>query len=424
MKKLTLALIGAGERGANCYAPYAKLHGYEVAFIAVADPDQKRRDTFAKAYNVPEGGLFDSADAFFAQPKCADAVLICTQDSQHYAHAVQAIERGYTLLLEKPLSPSPRECLELERLATAHGTTVVVCHVMRYTPFFRKIKELIDGGAIGELVNITHTENIGYWHYAHSYVRGNWHVTKDSSPLILAKCCHDMDILAWLVGSRLQSVSSFGDLKYFNEQHAPEGAPQRCTDGCPHQSECPYYAPKMYLQDDIGWDTIWSCLGGDRSYEARLKALKEGPYGKCVFHNDNDVVDHQIASMRFENGVTVAFTMSAFNNACDRTIKIMGTKGEIRASMDGNIVEVSEFGQGIMGGNVTQYHINHGSSGHSGGDEGIMEDFVRVLKDGKANTNLLSQSVHSHIMSFATEESRLTGKTVNVREYEQSILTK
>ena len=166
-------------------------------------------------------------------------------------------------MLEKPISPNARECLDLQRRAEEKGTQIMVCHVMRYTKFYRKLKELIDSGVIGDVVHVTHTENVAYWHYAHSYVRGNWHKTADSSPMILAKCCHDMDILSWLLGSRCRTVSSFGDLRYFREENAPAGSPARCTDGCPHSGSCPYYAPALYLDDNTPWPTALTALGPD-----------------------------------------------------------------------------------------------------------------------------------------------------------------
>ena len=420
-EKIKLALIGAGERGQYCYAPYAILHGYEVEFVAVAEPHRGRREKFAADYHVPAAGVFETAEELLAQPRLADAVIIATQDNQHYEYACRAIELGYKILLEKPISPSAWECLDLQRRAEEKGTTIMVCHVMRYTKFYRKIKEILDAGVIGDVVHVTHTENVGYWHYAHSYVRGNWHRTEQASPMILAKCCHDMDILSWLLNSRCKTISSFGDLRYFKEANAPQGSPQRCTDGCPHSGTCPYYAPKLCLSEETTWSTAFNALGPDQSYEARRRALEEGPYGKCVFHNDNDVVDHQVASLLFENGVTVAFTMCAFTNACDRTMKFMGTKGEIRASMDNNVIEVTEFGQGVMTGTTQVYTVKPGLTGHSGGDEGIMEEFVSILKGTRRNTNTIAQSVHSHVMAFAAEESRLSGKTVDVAEFEKKI---
>ncbi|GAA0405515.1 Gfo/Idh/MocA family oxidoreductase [Paenibacillus motobuensis] len=416
MAKITLALVGAGERGQFSYAPYARTHEYELEFVAVADPNEGRRASFQKEYHIKDEMAFASGEQFFVQPKLADAVLICTQDNQHFDYACQAIRKGYIIMLEKPISPNLQECLELQRLAEEYGTTIVVCHVLRYTKFYRKMKELIDRRVIGDIVSVMHAENVAYWHYAHSYVRGNWHVTADSSPMILAKCCHDMDILAWLLDSKCSTVSSFGDLKYFKKENAPEGSPERCTDGCSHSGTCPYYAPDIYLTEDTSWPT--SCLGSDMSYEARKRALMEGPYGKCVFHNDNDVVDHQVANLLFDNGVTVAFTMCAFTNDCDRTMKFMGTKGEIRASMEKNVIEVTEFATGTM----NEYRINPGSAKHSGGDEGIMEELVAIIKGERDNTNLIQQSVHSHVMAFAVEESRLTGRTVQIADFVKRVM--
>lgn len=419
-KKVTLALIGAGERGQYCYAPYAKLHGYEVAFTAVADPHDGRRQQFVRDYAIAKEGEFRTAEELLSRPKLADAVIIATQDNQHFDYACRAIDLGYSVLLEKPISPSLHECLELQARAEAKGTMIMVCHVMRYTKFYRKLKQLLDSGAIGEVVHVNHTENVGYWHYAHSYVRGNWHRTADASAMILAKCCHDMDILAWLLDSRCRRVSSFGGLRYFREENAPAGSPERCTDGCPHSASCPYYAPALYLDDATPWPTAFHALGPDRSYEARKLALETGPYGKCVFHNDNDVVDHQTASLEFENGVTVAFTMCAFSDACDRTMKFMGTKGEIVASMEANTIRVTQFGPGVRTGDTQVITVKPGATGHSGGDEGIMEEFVSILQGRRENTNPIAQSVHSHVMAFAAEESRLQGgRVVEIEEFQR-----
>ena len=417
MDKVKLALIGAGERGQFNYAPYWKLHSHEMSFVAVAEPDRERRERFVREYRIPEEGVFERAEDFFAQPRDCDAVMICTQDTQHFEYACSAIRQGYKILLEKPISPDLGECLALQRLAEECQTEIMVCHVMRYTKFYRSIKKLLEEKAIGEAVSIVHTENVGYWHYAHSYVRGNWHKEKDASPMILAKCCHDMDILCWLLGSRCRSISSYGDLRFFTEANAPSGSPERCTDGCPASGKCPYYAPALYLSDDGKWPTAITSLGAGTDPEKRRKALEEGPYGKCVFHNDNDVVDHQVASMLFENGVTVAFTMCAFSNDCDRTITIMGTEGEIRASMDHNTIKVTRFGPGIKTGNTQVITVVPGGAGHSGGDEGIMEEFVAILKGERVNTNTISWSVHSHVMAFAAEESRRTGRTVLLKEF-------
>ena len=422
MKRITMVIAGLGGRGHDIYGNYAMEHPDEVEIAAVADPRPERLELAQREWNIPAERCFATAEELFAQPQLADAAVIATQDRQHVVHAEAALKGGYHLLLEKPVAVDIEGCLEVLRLARRYQRHVVVCHVLRYTKFYGTLYELLRGGTIGRIESLDAVENVAYWHYDHSYVRGNWHKTADSSPMILAKCCHDMDILSWLLGSRCRTVSSFGDLRYFREENAPAGSPARCTDGCPHSGSCPYYAPALYLDDNTPWPTALTALGPDQSYEARKKALEEGPYGKCVFHNDNDVVDHQVASLLFENGTTVAFTMCAFSDACDRTVKFMGTRGEIRASMDNNVIEVTQFGAGVRTGTTAVYTVKPGSTGHSGGDEGIMEEFVSILKGERENTNTIAQSVHSHVMAFAAEESRLTGRTVDVADFEKSVM--
>ena len=421
MNPVTAILIGAGARG-QIYARYAQEHPEELRIIAVAEPKADRRALMCRAYGIPADRAFSNWEDLMARPQMADAALICTLDDMHTEPTLAALKQGYHVLLEKPMSNSETECRAIAAAAEEAQRVLSVCHVLRYTKFYGTLYELLRGGAIGRIESLDAVENVAYWHYAHSYVRGNWHKTADSSPMILAKCCHDMDILSWLLGSRCRTVSSFGDLRYFREENAPAGSPARCTDGCPHSGSCPYYAPALYLDDNTPWPTALTALGPDQSYEARKKALEEGPYGKCVFHNDNDVVDHQVASLLFENGTTVAFTMCAFSDACDRTVKFMGTRGEIRASMDNNVIEVTQFGAGVRTGTTAVYTVKPGSTGHSGGDEGIMEEFVSILKGERENTNTIAQSVHSHVMAFAAEESRLTGRTVDVADFEKSVM--
>jgi predicted dehydrogenase len=247
---------------------------------------------------------------------------------------------------------------------------------------------------------------------AHSFVRGNWRNSDKSSPMILQKSCHDMDILRWLIGADCSNISSFGELTYFKAENAPEGAPLMCLDGCKHKNECAYYAPKFYLTEDTDWPT--SAISNDHSYEARVKALKEGPYGRCVYHCDNNVVDHQVVSMEFTNGVTAAFTMCAFTNEISRTIKLMGTEGEIRGAMEKNEIEVKNFASGT----TDVIHLQEGKAGHGGGDDGIMKDFISLLQSQKTDVDYcIDDSVHSHLMAFAAEKSRLEKKIVNMAKY-------
>lgn len=421
MKKVTVALIGAGLRGIN-YAEYAIQHPDELHFVAVAEPNADRRNHFKARHELADEMCFAHWDDFFASPKVADAVFICTQDNQHFEPTMKALAAGYHVLLEKPMSPDAKECVLMGELATTANRVFSICHVLRYTNFFSTIKELLENGAIGQLISIQHNENVGYWHQAHSFVRGNWRRKDESSPMILAKSCHDLDILSWLTDSDCVRVSSFGSLSHFKASEAPEGAPLRCTDGCPVADTCLYYAPAQYLTENTDWPT--SAISDDPSYEARLKALQEGPYGRCVYHCDNDVVDHQVVNLEFANSVTIAFTMSAFTKDVSRTIKLMGTQGEIRGAMEKNEIEVLHFGSGKV--ERISFENPGGHVGHGGGDMGLIKDFVKLVRaDGKLQGRTsANHSVQSHLMAFAAEQSRVEGKVIVMDDFVQSILIK
>lgn len=299
MNQVTAILIGAGARG-QIYARYAQEHPEELRIIAVAEPKADRRALMCRAYGIPADRAFSNWEDLMARPQMADAALICTLDDMHTEPTLAALKQGYHVLLEKPMSNSETECRAIAAAAEEAQRVLSVCHVLRYTPFYRTIKQLIDDGQVGEVASLSQVENVGYWHHAHSFVRGNWRCSEQTSPMILQKSCHDMDILLWLSGQRCTRVSSFGSLHHFDAAHAPQDAPLRCTDGCPHSVVCPYDAGKIYLTDNVGWPT--EMLTTDLSREGRLKALREGPYGRCVYHCDNDVVDRQVVNLEFDNG--------------------------------------------------------------------------------------------------------------------------
>ncbi|QGQ98779.1 gfo/Idh/MocA family oxidoreductase [Paenibacillus psychroresistens] len=416
MGKIKAALIGAGQRGMDAYASYALNCAEDIEFVAVADISIERRDLFKRTHGVVEENCFASWEELLEGPKLADAVLICTQDQMHFEPAIRALEKGYHVLLEKPMSPSPLECLIMGEYAEKYERVFSICHVLRFTEFFTSIKKLLTDGAIGKLVTIQHTENVEHRHQAHSFVRGNWRNSQTSSPMILAKSCHDMDILLWLADADCTKVSSFGSLTYFNSKNAPEGAPLHCLDGCPVQDECPYYAPKIYV-DGKDWmaNVLRSTVSSDSGDEGVLQALKEGPYGRCVFHCDNNVVDHQVVNLEFANEVTVAFTMSAFTHEGGRSVKLMGTRGQIRGDMEKNEIEVTSF----ITGKKEKILLDAPAEGHGGGDHGIMRDFIRLVQsDGKevGLTNARA-SVQSHLMAFAAEKSRVEGRVISITEY-------
>ncbi|QJD88398.1 Gfo/Idh/MocA family oxidoreductase [Cohnella herbarum] len=416
MRTITAALIGAGQRGRGAYAPYALENPDDIRFVAVADADPERRGLFRQEHRISNENCYSSWEDLLAGPKLADAVLICTQDKMHYEPAIKALEKGYHVLMEKPMSPDPVECIIMGEYAEKYNRVFSICHVLRYTDFFATLKQLVTDGRIGRLVSIQHTENVEHRHQAHSFVRGNWSNSETSSPMILQKSCHDMDILQWLADSECTKVSSFGSLTHFRKENAPENAPLRCLDGCPVKEECPYYAPKMYIErDDWVGTVLRSVVSNDTSDEGVLRALKDGPYGRCVYHCDNNVVDHQVVNLEFANEVTVAFTMSAFTYEGGRSVKLMGTHGQIRADMEKNEIEVTSF--------ITReketIRIDTDLSGHGGGDNGIMRDFVRLVRSGGTEKGLTGAktSVQSHLIAFAADISRLEQRVILMAEY-------
>ena len=421
MKKVTIAVIGAGQRGIN-YGSYALRYPHEVQIVAVADPNVRRRERFQSLHAIADTRCFVNWQDLLAEPGLADAVLICTQDKMHFEPAMRALQAGYHVLLEKPMSPRPEECVEMGAYAATTDRIFAICHVLRYTNFFATLKQLLDEGSIGRLISIQHNENVAFWHYAHSYVRGNWRNTTESSPMILAKSCHDMDILLWLANADCRSISSFGSLTHFKAENAPAGAPLRCLDGCPVADTCPFYAPRFYLTGETGWPA--STISDDVSIEALTKALEEGPYGRCVYHCDNDVVDHQVVNIEFANEVTAAFTMCAFTNDVSRTLKLMGTRGEIRGIVDRDKSEIEVIEFSTQTRRRITLQSEGGAQGHGGGDFGLIRNFVRLVQgEGQLQSpTSASRSVQSHLMAFAAEESRLTRNIVNLTDFSRSLL--
>ncbi|WP_413372022.1 Gfo/Idh/MocA family protein [Paenibacillus taichungensis] len=420
MKKIKLALIGAGARGLLSYAPYVLAHSDEAEFVAVAEPDAARRNEAAKQFGLASSQLYESWEHLLAQPKLCDAVLICTQDRMHYGPTMAALDRGYHILLEKPMSNDPLECLKMAEAADQAGLLLTICHVSRYASFWQRLKHLLAGGAIGEIVSIQHNENVGYLHYAHSFVRGNWRNDQLASPMILAKSCHDMDLIRWLIDDECVRLSSFGSLKHFQISEAPEGSTERCTDGCAVEASCPYSAPRFYMQplEDNGFAAL---IATPPTETNRMNAILHGPYGRCVYRTDNNVVDHQIVNMEFAGGSTVMFSMCGFTRDINRIVQIMGTGGEIRGDLLKEEIDLFEFSSGKRSIITT----SAGAAGHQGGDEGIMSRFLADLREGNHSGTLTSAqaSLDSHLMAFAAEASRLRqGLVVEMSEFKATIL--
>lgn len=399
MRPITAVVLGAGNRGC-AYSAYAKDHPDELRIVAVAEPRADRRALLAEELNVPEENRFASWQELLSQPKMADCAFVCTLDDDHTAPAIRAMELGYDLLLEKPMSNDESECRRIAQTADRTGRALAVCHVLRYTPFYMTLKALIDQGRIGEVTAINQIENVGYWHQAHSFVRGNWRNTAETSPMILQKSCHDMDIILWLMGRDCKRVQSFGSLRHFTPENAPQGAPERCLDGCPQAERCPYYAPRLYMDMRLtGWPV--DVITTDLSEAGRRKALEEGPYGRCVYHCDNDVVDRQVVNMEFDGGAVATFTMTAFSSDFSRQLKIFGTQGQITADMGTRQIVLHRFGE-----EKETIPLDEARSGHGGGDFGLLRDFLNVLRQGGESRTSANVSLQSHLMCFAAERSR------------------
>lgn len=415
-KKLKVAIVGLGGRGKDTYAPTAKLFADKMEIVAIADIVPEKVDYVAKEYGIPRSACYTSAEEMLKEDRLADIMFICTQDKQHVPHALPALRKGYHLLLEKPISPSLEECQEILRVATKYNRHVVVCHVLRYTPFYTTLKSILDSGMIGDVVSVQGIENVAYWHQAHSFVRGNWRSSTETSPMILAKCCHDMDLLLWLTGKKCKSVSSYGSNYLFRSEKAPNGCAKRCLDGCLVKETCPYDAEKIYItspQTGVATGhTGWPCniLALEPTVENITTALQEGPYGRCVYHCDNDVVDHQVLNMELEDGATINFTMCAFTSAMSRYTKIMGTHGDIIANMNTNTIDIGVFGQEHEIIDVSKLAADF--SGHGGGDNRMVEEFLDMLINGTEPTGAmtsLERSLESHYVALAAEASRLQG---------------
>lgn len=400
-------VAGAGIRG-FCYSQFAKLHPDKLKIVGVAEPRQYYREQMAREFQIPPEHVYDCWTKMAAAPKFADAVFVTTQDRMHVAPAVAFADKGYHLLLEKPMAPDIEGCKQITDAALNNDVILCVCHVLRYTEYTKMLKSVLNDGKIGRVMSIQHLEPVGYWHHAHSYVRGNWSNEKESSNMLLAKSCHDLDWLRYIADSKCTKINSFGRLSFFTSENKPHGAGQRCVK-CAVENECPYSAVKIYLgrakRKQFGWPV--SVLTSKLDEAGVSEAITNGKYGKCVFSCDNDVVDHQVVNMEFENGVTAAFTMTAFTQSSHRQTTIFGTHGQLFC--DGNNIRIYNF----LTDQTENISVNdkEGSlnDGHGGGDYNIVKDFVAAIS-GNDPSQICSgaeESLETHLMVFAAEVSRL-----------------
>lgn len=406
---MNFAIIGLGGRG-QTYAHFIKYYGSKV--VSVCDTDLSKKEIAMREYDVDAANFFTDEDMFF-QEKRADALVIATLDTLHYRQAMKALELGYDLLLEKPIAVSIKECEDIAKKATELNRKVVVCHVLRYSPFYMGIKDLLDEGAVGDIVSVYMSEEIGYYHFAHSYVRGNWRNTEVSTPLILAKNCHDVDMLCWLVGEKCLSVSSVGGLKEFKSENAPQGAERHCVD-CPHKDSCKYSC--FYLYNNAEYEKLAGLakhgrLGKTKSEIDASLSDRNNPYSRCVYYCDNNVCDHQTVNFLFDKQITGQLLSIAQSNEMARHIKIFGTEGTIY-DQNGDIILEKLNGRKQI---IKVEYPKGGYEHHAGGDVSIVRQFIDYVGKGIKTKNItdITVSVAAHKAAFLAEESRLeNGKCI------------
>jgi hypothetical protein len=410
-KPVTAIVIGAGNRG-NVYGNFALQYPGQLDIVGVAEPIPVRNETHAFRHGIQQENRFSTWEHVFERKKFADAVIISTPDNLHYGPCMAALKAGYDVLLEKPISPSEKECRNILSLAKQTGRIVAVCHVLRYAPYFVKLRDLIQTGSIGDVVSIQHLEPIHHIHMSHSYVRGNWHNSKETTPIILAKSCHDLDIIKWMLGKSSRRIQAFGELNWFRKENQPAGSTLRCTDGCAIEPTCPYSALRIYYRNRTWLHHFDLPKEKEKQDEAIMNYLKTTNYGRCVYRMDNDQPDHYIVNMLFENNITASFSMEALTSYEGRRTRVMGSMGDITGDM--RSFTLTDFRTGAK----TSWEQNNDS--HGGGDWRLVADWVKAvsLQNSSLLTSTIDESIESHIMGFAAEKSRAENKVINIEMQE------
>lgn len=405
-KQVSIVAIGAGNR-TNKYLEYVKQHPDKAKLVGVVELNEIRRNKIAEKFCLEPSACFTDYHDFFRSSLKVDAVMICTPENMHYEPCMMAIEAGYHVLLEKPIAQTPEECIAIGEAARRKNVIVTVCHVLRYHPYFMKLKELACSGELGNIISINHRTAVGVDRAAHSFVRGPWRKESETNPMLISKCCHDIDFLLWLTKTRCRKLTSFGSLRWFKSTNAPEGSAHRCID-CQVESQCPFSAVDLYrIRRD--WIANFDVPQGKNIDEVIEKELEQGLYGRCIYHCDNDVVDHQIVSMEMESEVTINFSMDIFTLEDHRATQICLTEGEIEG--DETQIKVRRF----RGGEETIYDfsdIKH-KPFHAGADLDLMNDFIEAIQtEGKYLRTSIDLSVESHRICFEAERSRKEKRTI------------
>lgn len=421
MAAVDAVLIGAGNRGRFVFGAWARAHADRLRLVALAEPHDGRREALAAEHGIAPEARFRDWKALLGGPRRARVAIVATGDTLHVEPALAALERGYHVLLEKPIAPTPEACVRVVEAAERAGRMLQIGHVLRYAPFYQRVAEILGAGTIGELVNLDLKEHVAYWHMTHSYVRGKFRNRQVAAPILLAKACHDLDLLCWFAGALPARVASLGDLGHFRSASAPAGAPGRCTDGCPVQADCPHDAERFYLGagDDLARSWPWSDLGLDPSRAARRRALEEGPYGRCVYHCDNDVADRQVTVVEFEGGLTATFTVHGLASEERRTLRATGTRGELRGVLHTGEIEVTRHG--VLG--ADRERVPGSVLGHFGGDEGLLDHFTAAVAADRPEALRASgrSALESHLLGFAAERAREERRVVELAPFRRDV---
>jgi len=403
---IRIVAIGAGNR-TNKYLEYVRQHPDKVKLVGVVELNDIRRKHVAERFGLEASQCYVDYRDFFKASVQADAVMICTPEDMHFEPTMLAIEAGYHVLLEKPIAQTLEECLAIGEAAQKKNVLVSVCHVLRYHPYFMKIKELVDSGELGHIISINHRTSVGVDRTAHGFVRGIWRKEAVTNPMLMSKCCHDIDFLLWLTKTPCRKLTSFGSLRWFKEKNAPEGSADRCID-CRVERTCPFSAIDLYrVRRD--WIANFDVPQGKTIDEVIEDQLRHGLYGRCVYRCDNDVVDHQIVSMEMESEVTVNFSMDIFTLKDNRETHISLTEGEIDG--DETILRVRKF-RGATEKVYDFSDIAH-TPFHAGADLAIMADFIDAIQTGRRSlVTSIDRSVESHRICFEAERSRKELRTI------------
>ncbi len=422
MEKIyTVAVIGCGSRG-WLYGNEMMKQPEHFRICSVCDIDETKRKNAVAQWGIARELAFESEEVFF-QEKRADVLVIATQDRDHVRMGIKAMELGYDILLEKPISPFLEELQALLKANEKYKRMVVVCHVLRYAPAFLKIKEMIDGGEIGRLLHIENTEQVEYWHQAHSFVRGNWRNDQTTSSMIMQKCCHDFDLLQYFANAKCDYVYSVGGREFFHRENQPEGASDRCQ-SCKYINECVYSAERIYIQrweeqgcPEFAWPFNVVCSDMPNTEDKIRKAYQANGYGQCVFACDNNVVDNQSVEIIFQNGVRATHTMSAFTGRMGRRMILHGTHGEIELLEDSGTLTLYKFGDGRYVYKISELLDDEKDEfNHGGGDAKLMRSLYEMLHSGIEASTTLEKSVESHLIAIAAEKSRKTGEVIRVHK--------